>query len=182
MGPGFESLKVHHRDDSFIPSYSSLAQSVEHLTVNQVVAGSSPAGGAKKKASRKTCFFLSKPQATSLGLGISSTHKVRCISSAPLGLYLITLGRAFYLQLDDIQSVPLWWYAIPCGIDDMHAFGVILRNYNLAPQHKSPCFTRAFCVFRGKKHHPFTIAPFLEPFGLEPTTFSHIWRSAAFLI
>ena len=27
-------------------SYSSLAQSVEHLTVNQGVAGSSPAGGA----------------------------------------------------------------------------------------------------------------------------------------
>ena len=30
--------------------YSSLAQSVEHLTVNQGVAGSSPAGGARKKA------------------------------------------------------------------------------------------------------------------------------------
>ena len=29
--------------------YSSLAQSVEHLTVNQGVAGSSPAGGANKK-------------------------------------------------------------------------------------------------------------------------------------
>ena len=31
-----------------LTQYSSLAQSVEHLTVNQVVAGSSPAGGAKK--------------------------------------------------------------------------------------------------------------------------------------
>ena len=30
--------------------YSSLAQSVEHLTVNQGVAGSSPAGGAKKES------------------------------------------------------------------------------------------------------------------------------------
>ena len=29
--------------------YSSLAQSVEHLTVNQGVAGSSPAGGANEK-------------------------------------------------------------------------------------------------------------------------------------
>ena len=29
--------------------YSSLAQSVEHLTVNQGVVGSSPTGGAKKK-------------------------------------------------------------------------------------------------------------------------------------
>ena len=33
----------------FYFKYSSLAQSVEHLTVNQVVAGSSPAGGAKKE-------------------------------------------------------------------------------------------------------------------------------------
>ena len=29
--------------------YSSLAQSVEHLTVNQGVVGSSPTGGAKNK-------------------------------------------------------------------------------------------------------------------------------------
>ena len=90
MGPGFESLKVHHlvsvfnaegppvpipntevklcsadntcletgREDRSLPtqqlfqiglavsSYSSLAQSVEHLTVNQGVTGSSPVGGA----------------------------------------------------------------------------------------------------------------------------------------
>ena len=41
--------------------HSSLAQSVEHLTVNQVVAGSSPAGGANKKTSfvywTKEVFF-----------------------------------------------------------------------------------------------------------------------------
>ena len=42
--------------------YSSLAQSVEHLTVNQVVAGSSPAGGAKTKPPNRVVFcfgFLS---------------------------------------------------------------------------------------------------------------------------
>ena len=33
--------------------YSSLAQSVEHLTVNQGVVGSSPSEGAKKKCSGK---------------------------------------------------------------------------------------------------------------------------------
>ena len=38
QGKEFEISKIQ---------YSSLAQSVEHLTVNQVVAGSSPAGGAK---------------------------------------------------------------------------------------------------------------------------------------
>ena len=39
--------------------YSELAQLAEHLTVNQVVAGSSPAGGASRaKASHLACFFL----------------------------------------------------------------------------------------------------------------------------
>ena len=38
--------------------YSSLAQSVEHLTVNQVVAGSSPAGGAKQRRPQTRSFFV----------------------------------------------------------------------------------------------------------------------------
>ena len=38
--------------------HSSLAQSVEHLTVNQVVAGSSPAGGANKRKVRICVPFL----------------------------------------------------------------------------------------------------------------------------
>ena len=38
--------------------YSSLAQSVEHLTVNQVVAGASPAGGAKKEHTQSGVFFF----------------------------------------------------------------------------------------------------------------------------
>ena len=41
--------------------YSSLAQSVEHLTVNQVVAGSSPAGGANKETTQKGGFLLVSP-------------------------------------------------------------------------------------------------------------------------
>ena len=41
-------------------TYSSLAQLAEHLTVNQVVAGSSPAGGARKKHLRKQVFFSMK--------------------------------------------------------------------------------------------------------------------------
>ncbi|MBQ8440758.1 MAG: recombinase family protein [Clostridia bacterium] len=41
---------------------------------------------------------------------------------------------------------------------------------NLTTPAESPCFTRAFCVFRGKKHTSFTIAPFLEPYGLESAT------------
>ena len=38
--------------------YSSLAQSVEHLTVNQGVAGSSPAGGAKQNHRNCDGFFV----------------------------------------------------------------------------------------------------------------------------
>ena len=51
----------------FIFQYSSLAQSVEHLTVNQGVAGSSPAGGAKKKKqiSDLLCLFGFFPPMTS---------------------------------------------------------------------------------------------------------------------
>ena len=37
---------------SYLPIFSSLAQLAEHLTVNQVVAGSSPAGGANNRKSR----------------------------------------------------------------------------------------------------------------------------------
>ena len=40
--------------------YSSLAQSVEHLTVNQGVTGSSPVGGARKKHLRLQVLFSTK--------------------------------------------------------------------------------------------------------------------------
>ena len=39
-------------------TYSSLAQSVEHLTVNQGVTGSSPVGGAKKKSPAQQRWVL----------------------------------------------------------------------------------------------------------------------------
>ena len=39
-----------HPNICTIPTYSSLAQSVEHLTVNQGVTGSSPVGGAKTES------------------------------------------------------------------------------------------------------------------------------------
>ena len=38
---------------------------------------------------------------------MESTREVRCISSAPMGLYLITRQRAFFLRLDDIQGLRL---------------------------------------------------------------------------
>ena len=53
-----------------VSSYSSLAQSVEHLTVNQGVTGSSPVGGAKTKTESKRTPFLF---CFSLGLRFSDT-------------------------------------------------------------------------------------------------------------
>ncbi len=42
----------------------------------------------------------------------------------------------------------------------------------LPPNTKTLDFGKGLFVFLGvKKHYPFTIAPFLEPFGLEPATF-----------
>ena len=48
-------------------------------------------------------------------LGISSPHNVRCISSAPLGLYLITRQRASYCGLMRYNT-SCWWYAIPSDL------------------------------------------------------------------
>ena len=39
-------------------THSSLAQSVEHLTVNQGVTGSSPVGGAKTKTTHATAWVV----------------------------------------------------------------------------------------------------------------------------
>ena len=43
---GFEGIK--NITSAYDSVYSSLAQSVEHLTVNQGVVGSSPTGGAQE--------------------------------------------------------------------------------------------------------------------------------------
>ena len=59
-------------------TYSSLAQLAEHLTVNQVVAGSSPAGGANKKTIFRWSFLFA-----TLGLEPMLKHTVRT-KGAPL--------------------------------------------------------------------------------------------------
>ena len=53
MGPGFESLEVHH-------FYSYLAQSVERMTVNHDVAGSSPAVGAIRDSLQSLFSFVKR--------------------------------------------------------------------------------------------------------------------------
>ena len=85
MGPGFESPRVHQKQkhgvflfyfftlhESFVYSlsftaytvlthstlYSSLAQSVERMTVNHDVVGSSPTGGARKNLVHDGVFSM----------------------------------------------------------------------------------------------------------------------------
>ena len=54
---GFEGIK--NVPSAYNKVYSSLAQSVEHLTVNQGVVGSSPTGGAKtEKVTQSVAFFV----------------------------------------------------------------------------------------------------------------------------
>lgn len=57
-------------------------------------------------------------------LCISSPHNVRCISSAPAGLDIITRQRASYLRLDDIQNCVLVICNF-CEIDDIQCSALI---------------------------------------------------------
>ena len=50
-------LCIFFEKQNILSSYSSLAQSVERMTVNHDVAGSSPARGAKQKDTPDGVFF-----------------------------------------------------------------------------------------------------------------------------
>ena len=56
MGPRFESVMVYHA--VYFGIYSPIAQSVERVTVNHDVDGSSPSWGAKKAITFVIAFFL----------------------------------------------------------------------------------------------------------------------------
>ena len=86
---------------------------------DSVCLGSNPSSAAKKfDKFRLVEFFY-----PSRRLGISSPHKVRCISSALRAVSHHALACIF-LQLDDIQCFALM-ICNSFGIDDIHAFGVI---------------------------------------------------------
>ena len=77
----------------FIFQYSSLAQSVEHLTVNQGVAGSSPAGGARKKPNAIALGFFQRNKSLAGFVKCTSCVKyasrVKC-ATAREGIYFIS--------------------------------------------------------------------------------------------
>ena len=78
------------------------AKGVGRVTGAKVQILSSP----PEKSTVKTVLF-SYP---SHRLGISSTHEVRCISSAPVGLYIITRQRVFPCGLMIYNGKPLVIY------------------------------------------------------------------------
>ena len=88
------------------------------MTVNHGVVGSSPTGGAKKKASRKTCFFSIQSE----GLACNLTA----------GEYVIAEGvwhhalACILLRIDYIQHFVLISYRKQVA-DFIHGFAVILR-------------------------------------------------------
>ena len=81
-------------------------QTVNLLSLTSLVRIQLPPPTKKELLSTKSSFFVYP----SHRLGISSPREVRCISSAPLGLYIITRQRASYLRLDDIQTFGLMIY------------------------------------------------------------------------
>ena len=83
--------------------------------------GSNPLLSAKKEVTfvyQKLLLFLSKPQAWY----IITTQS--CISPAPLGLYIITRQRVYYLRLDEMQHCVLM-ICNSDGIDDIQGFALI---------------------------------------------------------
>jgi len=69
-------------------------------------------------------IFLSKPQAWHI---ITARSAAYIIKGGSPPLHLITRQRAFCRRLDDIQHFVLM-ICNSCGIDDIHAFGVIWRG------------------------------------------------------
>ena len=82
-------------------------QTVNLLSLTSVVRIHHPPPTKTEHLSTDKCSVFVYP---SRRLGISSPHNARCISSAPLGLYLITRQRASYLRLDEIQHFVLMIY------------------------------------------------------------------------
>ncbi len=99
--------------------------------------------------SGKSCYPHQKSTSFDLSIfyplrsnGISSTHEVRCISSAPSGLYIITRQRVSKLRNDDIQFLTELVIYKDFVFDDIHAYGVIEMRETKSrfPHQKSTSF------------------------------------------
>ena len=109
----------------FLLSYGSVPERPKGADCKSVVSdfgGPNPPAPTKKfDKFRLVEFFY-----PSRRLGISSPREAWCISSAPFGAVSHHALACIYLRLDDIQNFVLM-ICNSCGIDDKHAFGVILR-------------------------------------------------------
>ena len=71
---------IDYSNFAVIYLYSSLAQSVERMTVNHDVVGSSPTGGAKKSKSSDLDFFISNSQEFDYHSSEASHHVAKQLS------------------------------------------------------------------------------------------------------
>ncbi len=153
IGQAVKTLASHAGNSGSIPGWVTNKRKDEHRSSFSFVAGSSRIrapricigksdGASGKQSGRlkysnkartgsipgwvtKKCSLLSQraffyPLRSN---GISSPREVRCISSAPLGLYIITRQRASQLRNDDIQTFGLMIYKA-CALVICNSFGV----------------------------------------------------------
>ena len=83
-------------------------------------------GDSRKKTVFERSFFYPIRR-----IGISSPREVRCISSA-LRAVSHHAPACIYLRLDDIHGYAMM-ICNPCGIDDIHACGVIFIELQFCP-------------------------------------------------
>ena len=100
---------IPHRPQPIEELYSSLAQSVEHLTVNQGVVGSSPTGGAKKKALAFASAFFNdvfRKRNVMCTSCVMFPLEVKCAFGTCYGTHYITANEASNITVRSITS--LW--------------------------------------------------------------------------
>ena len=85
--------------------YSSLAQLAEHLTVNQVVAGSSPAGGAKKNHIALYAPLAQLVEQLTLNQWVQGSSPWRCTSKG----YMVFLFLGVHLRDSNLASCGSWF-------------------------------------------------------------------------
>ena len=134
--------------------YSSLAQSVERMTVNHDVAGSSPAGGARKKHLRKQVLFSMK---RTYGAWKMKQGFALWSVASPHGKVSVRFASCEHRERIVATKLPLHIAARRCFIKTQNSL-----------------ISRAFRVFRGKNKHSSTLHLFPDLLDLNPRQYSDI--------
>ena len=112
-----ELYRLRCKEKYSLHSYSSLAQSVEHMTVNHGVVGSSPTGGARKKdIAYAVPFFLAPSRCAYHQLPISALARIIWVRSRATSVSSLcereSLGSSFVVVL--LTRYPFFWLSLFC--------------------------------------------------------------------